>query len=74
MGTRTCVHTGTVEDANVGSSATKVGNKVGSRTIELSWLHAVTRCLAKQNEKHVGPIRLAHATNEPKLLHMYKYL
>ena len=37
-----CVRTSTVERANVGSNATKVGRKVGSRTLEPSWLHAIT--------------------------------
>ena len=49
-GTRTCqcVRTNTVECANAGNNATKVGSKVGSRTLEPSWLHAIAGCLAQQ--------------------------
>ena len=49
IGTRTCqsVHTSTAECANAGNGATKVGNKAGSRTLEPSWLHAITGCLAQ---------------------------
>ena len=42
-----CVHNSTVECANAGNNATKVGTQVGSRTIEPSGLHAVASCLAQ---------------------------
>ena len=37
-------HWHTPEGANAGSNGTKVGHKVGNRTLQPSWLHAVTRC------------------------------
>ena len=45
-GTRACqcVRTNTAICANAGNNATKVENKVGSRTVQPSWLHAITIC------------------------------
>ena len=57
-GTRTCqcVHTNPAECANAGSNSTKAGNKVGSRTLEPSWLHAISGCLARPMKKLVSTI------------------